>query len=64
MIDRPCRSSCLNHLLAGPAGKLRAHMLDDLVGGRNALQLLRNIFAELTQRAATIRAASCVEEDA
>ena len=57
VIDRPRRSRCFHHLFASRAGELRPHMLNHLVGSRNAFQLLGYIFAELTQRATTIRTA-------
>jgi hypothetical protein len=58
MIDWPRRSSSFNDLLAGRAGELRPHVLNHFEGSRDAFQLLGNIFAELTQRATTIRTAA------
>jgi hypothetical protein len=46
-LDRPCRSKCFHGTFAACTDELRPHVPDHLVGGRNALQLFRNVFAEM-----------------
>ena len=63
LIDRPRRSRRLDHLFTGRAGKLRPHMLNDLVAGRNAFQLLGYIFAKLAQWLRRSPDSKCSQED-
>jgi hypothetical protein len=55
-IDGARRRRCLHDPVAGIAAQLRTDMADDLEAGPHALQHLGDIFAQLAQSAATVRA--------
>jgi hypothetical protein len=59
VLNRPRRSRSFYNPFAAFAGELRPHMSNHLICVRNAFQLLRYVFAELTQCATATRAA-CV----
>ena len=54
--NRPRWCRCLDNHIALRACHLRPNMLDHLIAGRNAFQNLRDIFAQLAQFAAAVRA--------
>jgi hypothetical protein len=55
-IDGARRRRCLHDPVAGIAAQLRTDMADDLEAGPHAFQHLGDIFAQLAQSAATVRA--------
>ena len=56
-LDRTARRRSFHDAIASRARKLRTHMADDLEVLRDVLQLLADIFSELTQLATALRAA-------
>src|SRR6266567_912667 len=55
-IDGTTRCRRLHYLVVSRAAQLRTHVADHLEAGRNPFQNLGDIFAELLQRAAALRA--------
>lgn len=61
--DRTAGRCRLYDLVTPRARQLRPHLLDDLEMGGNVLQNLRDICAQLLQRAATVRAGGFLGQD-